>query len=123
MLFLFGDLVFLKQLLLLPESNIRQASHLNNNCRQNCRKYPILKWHCFSNRTLKGLGLTPGQALLGTLSFAKDEQVRKAVSNHKFGPIRTMPVRAQACPLSNAFPCPPPPLPLPLQISVNVLSK
>ncbi|XP_071534647.1 tripeptidyl-peptidase 2 isoform X2 [Panulirus ornatus] len=31
-----------------------------------------------SDKTLKGLGLTPGQALLGTLSFAKDEQVRKA---------------------------------------------
>ncbi|KAK4306052.1 hypothetical protein Pmani_022096 [Petrolisthes manimaculis] len=44
-----------------------------------------------SDKTLKGLGLTPGQCLLGTLSFAKDEQVRKAVSSHKFGPIRTMP--------------------------------
>ncbi|XP_045114338.1 tripeptidyl-peptidase 2-like isoform X1 [Portunus trituberculatus] len=44
-----------------------------------------------SDKILKGLGLTPGQALLGTLSFAKDEQVRKAVSSHKFGPIRTMP--------------------------------
>ncbi|KAG0716947.1 Tripeptidyl-peptidase 2 [Chionoecetes opilio] len=44
-----------------------------------------------SDKTLKGLGLTPGQALIGTLSFAKDEQVRKAVSSHKFGPIRTMP--------------------------------
>ncbi|XP_042212595.1 tripeptidyl-peptidase 2-like isoform X1 [Homarus americanus] len=44
-----------------------------------------------SDKTLKGLGLTPGQALLGSLSFAKDEQVRKAVSSHKFGPIRTMP--------------------------------
>ncbi|XP_042890415.1 tripeptidyl-peptidase 2-like isoform X3 [Penaeus japonicus] len=31
-----------------------------------------------TDKTLKGLGLTPGQALLGTLSFAKDEQVRKA---------------------------------------------
>ncbi|XP_066956231.1 tripeptidyl-peptidase 2 isoform X3 [Macrobrachium rosenbergii] len=31
-----------------------------------------------SDKTLKGLGLTPGQALLGTLSFAKDELVRKA---------------------------------------------
>ncbi|XP_045597102.1 tripeptidyl-peptidase 2 isoform X2 [Procambarus clarkii] len=31
-----------------------------------------------SDKTLKGLGLTPGQALLGSLSFAKDEQVRKA---------------------------------------------
>lgn len=31
-----------------------------------------------SDKTLKGLGLTPGQALIGTLSLAKDEQVRKA---------------------------------------------
>ncbi|KAK8720628.1 hypothetical protein OTU49_013196 [Cherax quadricarinatus] len=44
-----------------------------------------------SDKNLKSLGLTPGQALLGSLSFAKDEQVRKAVSSHKFGLIRTMP--------------------------------
>lgn len=60
--------------------------------------------HSAFPRTLKGLGLTPGQCLLGTLSFAKDEQVRKAVSSHKFGPIRTMPVRAPADPPPSLLP-------------------
>ncbi|CAL4069880.1 unnamed protein product [Meganyctiphanes norvegica] len=44
-----------------------------------------------TDKNLKSLGLSAGQALIGTMSFAKDEQVRKAVSSHKFGLIRTMP--------------------------------
>ncbi|XP_068214350.1 tripeptidyl-peptidase 2 [Palaemon carinicauda] len=58
-----------------------------------------------SDKTLKGLGLTPGQALLGTLSFAKDELVRKAVSSHKFGRIRTMPDQYQLRVVVTELPC------------------
>ncbi|KAB7497558.1 Tripeptidyl-peptidase 2 [Armadillidium nasatum] len=44
-----------------------------------------------SEKSLRSLSLSAGDVLVGTISFGKDENVRKAVSKHKFGIVQKSP--------------------------------
>ncbi|KAL7634240.1 UNVERIFIED_CONTAM: hypothetical protein RMT77_015570 [Armadillidium vulgare] len=44
-----------------------------------------------SEKSLRSLSVSAGDVLVGTISFGKDENVRKAVSRHKFGIVQKSP--------------------------------